>query len=414
MDMNERDECSSEKNEHHLTYSNAGFSSGWQFRNPSVGIVPGDQRGSMEDSFNPSLWKLCESDMPAIAKPVPATSRFDDGWTPSDSSSRGGTFLPSGPPILTPTLSHFPADSAFIKRAARFSCFSAASLGSMATPFGASHLAGAQIHNIDINMAKDASLHDVEPGEATVPSGVGGGHENADSSSKDLAAKKRRRSSEELEAEQRDPQMAAEAKTESVDTDHKAEQSSSTAKPNGKHDKDASEAPKEDYIHVRARRGQATNSHSLAERVRREKISQRMKLLQELVPGCSKVTGKAVMLDEIINYVQSLQQQVEFLSMKLAAVNPRLDFNIESLLSKDFLQSHGGTSSAIGFSPDAVHPQMHLSQQGLVQAEISGNLNHPNAFRRAVNSMPNAWDEQLQNVMQMAAFSSNSQQPRTQ
>lgn len=27
------------------------------------------------------------------------------------------------------------------------------------------------------------------------------------------------------------------------------------------------EAPKENYIHVRARRGQATNSHSLAERV---------------------------------------------------------------------------------------------------------------------------------------------------
>lgn len=27
------------------------------------------------------------------------------------------------------------------------------------------------------------------------------------------------------------------------------------------------EAPKEDYIHVRAKRGQATNSHSLAERV---------------------------------------------------------------------------------------------------------------------------------------------------
>ncbi|KAK9278608.1 hypothetical protein L1049_028181 [Liquidambar formosana] len=76
------------------------------------------------------------------------------------------------------------------------------------------------------------------------------------------------------------------------------------------------------YIHVRARRGQATDSHSLAERVRREKISERMKLLQALVPGCDKVTGKALMLDEIINYVQSLQNQVEFLSMKLASVNP--------------------------------------------------------------------------------------------
>ena len=92
-----------------------------------------------------------------------------------------------------------------------------------------------------------------------------------------------------------------------------------------------------------------------------------------------QVVGKAVMLDEIINYVQSLQRQVEvcahfqftagawshcetavfailewnqrrymlsepfpltsilqFLSMKLATVNPQLDFNnLPNLLPKD-------------------------------------------------------------------------------
>ncbi|XP_037407917.1 transcription factor bHLH77-like isoform X2 [Triticum dicoccoides] len=101
--------------------------------------------------------------------------------------------------------------------------------------------------------------------------------------------------------------------------------------------------PPKDFIHVRARRGEATDSHSLAERVRREKISQRMKLLQDLVPGCNKVVGKAVMLDEIINYVQSLQRQVEFLSMKLATVNPQLDFNsLPSLLAKDMQQQSCG------------------------------------------------------------------------
>ncbi|XP_034672399.1 transcription factor bHLH137 [Vitis riparia] len=97
-----------------------------------------------------------------------------------------------------------------------------------------------------------------------------------------------------------------------------------------KDQKKASEEPPTGYIHVRARRGQATDSHSLAERVRREKISERMKLLQALVPGCDKVTGKALMLDEIINYVQSLQNQVEFLSMKLASVNPMFyDFGMD-------------------------------------------------------------------------------------
>ncbi|CAL5028079.1 unnamed protein product [Urochloa decumbens] len=92
----------------------------------------------------------------------------------------------------------------------------------------------------------------------------------------------------------------------------------------GNDDAAAAEAaePAKDYIHVRARRGQATDSHSLAERVRRERISERMEMLQSLVPGCNKITGKALMLDEIINYVQSLQRQVEFLSMKLSTMNP--------------------------------------------------------------------------------------------
>ncbi|KAL2464817.1 transcription factor bHLH [Forsythia ovata] len=89
------------------------------------------------------------------------------------------------------------------------------------------------------------------------------------------------------------------------------------------------------YVHVRARRGQATDSHSLAERARREKINARMKLLQELVPGCSKISGTAMVLDEIINHVQALQRQVEFLSMRLAAVNPRIDYNLDSLLAAE-------------------------------------------------------------------------------
>nr|XP_016477426.1 PREDICTED: transcription factor BEE 2-like [Nicotiana tabacum] len=108
----------------------------------------------------------------------------------------------------------------------------------------------------------------------------------------------------------------------------KSEITVKSAKENSK----ISEVKKPDYIHVRARRGQATDSHSLAERARREKISKKMKCLQDLVPGCNKVIGKAGMLDEIINYVQSLQKQVEFLSMKLAASN----LNTDNLFAKEF------------------------------------------------------------------------------
>ncbi|XP_047944868.1 transcription factor bHLH63 [Salvia hispanica] len=127
--------------------------------------------------------------------------------------------------------------------------------------------------------------------------------------------------------------------------------------------KKASDAPKTDYIHVRARRGQATDSHSLAERVRREKISERMKYLQDLVPGCNKVTGKAGMLDEIINYVQSLQRQVEFLSMKLAAINPRLDFDIENYILKEMFPA-----CPPPMEPDHPHLQFNTSVE-----EVSGS-----------------------------------------
>ncbi|TYI65217.1 hypothetical protein E1A91_D09G142600v1 [Gossypium mustelinum] len=99
---------------------------------------------------------------------------------------------------------------------------------------------------------------------------------------------------------------------------------------------DSSDGPEKlPYVHVRARRGEATDSHSLAERARREKINARMKLLQELVPGCNKISGTALVLDEIINHVQSLQNQVEFLSMRLAAVKPRTDFNLNSIFTTE-------------------------------------------------------------------------------
>ncbi|XAR71362.1 hypothetical protein NMG60_11028586 [Bertholletia excelsa] len=86
----------------------------------------------------------------------------------------------------------------------------------------------------------------------------------------------------------------------------------------------------EKVIQVKARRGQATDKHSLAERVRREKINSKLKRLQILVPGCYKTMGMAAMLDEIINYVHSLQHQVEFLSTELAAASSSYIYNMEA------------------------------------------------------------------------------------
>ncbi|KAI3787922.1 hypothetical protein L2E82_00438 [Cichorium intybus] len=151
------------------------------------------------------------------------------------------------------------------------------------------------------------------------------------------------------------------------------------------------EAPK-DYIHVRARRGQATDSHSLAERVRREKIGERMKLLQNLVPNCDKVTGKALMLDEIINYVQSLQRQVEFLSMKLATVNPCLD--------GDNLQSNGDLSQSTQQVQSSTSNFHHQNPQVL--------FNRSTPMTQSVHQLPEPFlqypgfgQDDLQSIVQM-------------
>ncbi|GMP31197.1 hypothetical protein CsSME_00005512 [Camellia sinensis var. sinensis] len=165
----------------------------------------------------------------------------------------------------------------------------------------------------------------------------------------------------------------------------------------GKEVKDSStsgDAPKEDYVHVRAKRGQATNSHSLAERVRREKIRERMKFLQDLVPGCSKITGKAVMLDEIINYVLSLQQQVEFLSMKLATVYPETNAEHEQILSRDIHHSQGSSAAILGELGMSSYRKEIL--QGALLATKTSNLES-----LTMSNVPNIWENELHNISQI-------------
>ncbi|KAB5568314.1 hypothetical protein DKX38_002107 [Salix brachista] len=67
---------------------------------------------------------------------------------------------------------------------------------------------------------------------------------------------------------------------------------------------------------VRARRGQATDPHSIAERLRRERIAERIRALQELVPSVNK-TDRAAMLDEVVDYVKFLRLQVKQLIMSV-------------------------------------------------------------------------------------------------
>lgn len=64
---------------------------------------------------------------------------------------------------------------------------------------------------------------------------------------------------------------------------------------------------------VRAKRGCATHPRSIAERVRRTRISERMRKLQVLVPNMEKQTNTAEMLDFAVEYIKNLQKQVKML-----------------------------------------------------------------------------------------------------
>ncbi|CAI9100100.1 OLC1v1037032C1 [Oldenlandia corymbosa var. corymbosa] len=65
---------------------------------------------------------------------------------------------------------------------------------------------------------------------------------------------------------------------------------------------------------IRAKRGCATHPRSIAERVRRTRISERMRKLQELVPNMDKQTNTAGMLDLAVDYIKDLQKQYKKLS----------------------------------------------------------------------------------------------------
>ncbi|XP_076959117.1 transcription factor bHLH62-like [Bidens hawaiensis] len=278
-----------------------------------------------------------------------------------------------------PNLPSLAADPGFAERAAKFSCFGSWSFNGRISQLG---LNSSNSNNPDLQFRSSVSTlmgkskmprvssspllkingsvmgfqennNSVKthiangPGEAGFDRKTDSNEESSVSEQKEIGSGSRKRKVASLKGKAKEIASAV-VKEEGIDDLDAKKVKKTEEGTNGETEKKAKviEPPK-DYIHVRARRGQATDSHSLAERVRREKISERMKLLQDLVPGCNKVTGKALMLDEIINYVRSLQHQIEFLSMKLATVNPHQDLEMNSHISKDITQPNTNMSQQL-------------------------------------------------------------------
>ncbi|XP_072970392.1 uncharacterized protein [Typha angustifolia] len=434
------------RSEDQLSQESSNNSAEWQFGTCLMGMVPAIPSiavGHPASMVEPSSASLCNQSSNSLLL------SFCENAIQSNTSTTVN--MPVGKPVaVSPRRLLLPASFSgslptFAERALRFSCANGDSLSS---PFelpcpspnahksetNVSELPEAEVASVSVD-SRSNSESPMEKQREKGHYGTEGEQEEihnmavaaGNSSTNDPCAKKRKRTNQnvKLSHAQGVQSLPIETRKENSETKQKVEHNNSKTN-SSKRAKDSSEETNEDFIHVRARRGQATNSHSLAERVRREKINERMKYLQDLVPGCSKVTGKALMLDEIINYVQSLQRQIEFLSMKLAAVNPQQDLNIEGILSKDLLQSYVGSSSIVGFSPDMIYPQLHPSQQLLVSAGIIGMVNPADACRHVANTqfaainaykeaniqICNAWGSELQNVMEMNCGTNSSYCPR--
>nr|WKV22678.1 bHLH10 [Bupleurum chinense] len=367
-------------------------------------------------STNPVSNKVTEMEMGSASmfKPSSGPDPFGSSWDPLVSLNHTENFGVhngfSGPtyPVTmedqgissTSHLVQYQSDSGLGEMVPKLSCFGSGSFSEMVNSFGLS------------DCGQMSYSHNRGENEKTMLIGSHyrqDSHDPEDKASPNRKNKRKASDSNSLvhsnknEEERQDPSAIS---LEEDEMKQKIEQnniSNLRGKQNGKQAKEISnsgDAAKDDYIHVRAKRGQATNSHSLAERVRRERISERMKLLQELVPGCNKITGKAVMLDEIINYVQSLQQQVEFLSMKLATVNPEVNIDIERVLAKDLLNSRSGNAAILGF-------------QGLrpMHSFPHGNLPGIPSATPFYHSMPQVvWDNDL-HTLQMGFDANNSLAP---
>ncbi|XP_015570502.2 transcription factor PIF3 isoform X2 [Ricinus communis] len=72
-----------------------------------------------------------------------------------------------------------------------------------------------------------------------------------------------------------------------------------------------------------SKRSRAAEVHNLSERRRRDRINEKMRALQELIPNCNKV-DKASMLDEAIEYLKTLQLQVQIMSMGAGLYMPSM------------------------------------------------------------------------------------------
>ncbi|KAK7813442.1 transcription factor une10, partial [Quercus suber] len=125
---------------------------------------------------------------------------------------------------------------------------------------------------------------------------------------------------------------------------------------------------------VSTKRSRAAAIHNQSERKRRDKINQRMKALQKLVPNSSK-TDKASMLDEVIEYLKQLQAQVQMMS-RMSMPPMMLPMAMQQQLQMSMMAPMGmGMGMGMGLG-------MGMDMNNINRSNITGisPVLHPTAF----------------------------------
>ncbi|QCD98381.1 phytochrome-interacting factor 3 [Vigna unguiculata] len=146
-------------------------------------------------------------------------------------------------------------------------------------------------------------------------------------------------------------------KTKSTDTDDFESQSEDVEEESVGVEKEVP-APR-----IRAKRHRSAEVHNLSERRRRDRINEKMRALQELIPNCNKA-DKASMLDEAIEYLKTLQLQLQIMSMGSGFYMPGM------MLPPGIQQMHAPHMGP--FSPVGVGMQMRLGV-GCGMGMVNGN-----------------------------------------
>uniref|UniRef100_A0A0E0DLQ1 BHLH domain-containing protein n=1 Tax=Oryza meridionalis TaxID=40149 RepID=A0A0E0DLQ1_9ORYZ len=113
-----------------------------------------------------------------------------------------------------------------------------------------------------------------------------------------------------------------------------------------------------------SKRSRTAEVHNLSERRRRDRINEKMRALQELIPNCNKI-DKASMLEEAIEYLKTLQLQVQMMSMGTGMFVPPMMLPAAAAIQHHHMQMAGPMAAAAHFPHLGAAAAMGLAGFGM-------------------------------------------------